>query len=394
MFNPDNAHTIQQMALRASMTARQPVMLVGDPGTSKTATIQSIAQEMGYDLIPLIASRMDPQDLSGFPTKGEYVDEDGARHAITEYAPQFWQKQILDKKKVILFLDEFGNAHPSVRASMLSLIQDRQFPNGDKFPAETIIVGAMNPTESGADGYELDRATTNRMHFIAWSPTVDEWLKGMAVNWGRETTTTNESRWRNLIVRFIKDERTYLHNMDTSTGSLNHDSDSERVVAHAAWASRRSWDNLARVLGALETTQAEVEDYIAEGIVGAKASAAFRSWIKKHGKLNIAEILKDPDAFEGWDTLELDDVNVLVRSAVDSIDPNSKTQEIRNVITVFNKIHDANLASMVGAHIQDYAQILRNNKTVSESDKAVLRGELMESFKKYQPFIRENNSKK
>ena len=179
-----------ELAMRSLVSARVPVMLVSAPGMGKTATVRALAEEMGYGLITIVPSRMDAQDISGFPTRGEYEypDENGnlVKAPVTEYAPQRWQQTIMREKKVVLFLDEFSNAHPSVRASLLSFIQDRQFPNGDYFPEEVVIIGAMNPTDSAADGYELDKATSNRIAFLAWKPDFNAWIEGMRINWVKE----------------------------------------------------------------------------------------------------------------------------------------------------------------------------------------------------------------
>lgn len=59
-------------------------MLVGEPGTGKTATIKSLFRERGYTVITLIGSQMDRTDLAGIPVKSEAVvehsDEIGRAH--------------------------------------------------------------------------------------------------------------------------------------------------------------------------------------------------------------------------------------------------------------------------------------------------------------------------
>lgn len=369
-------------ALKALIKARIPVMLVGAPGTAKTATIKALAAETGYDLITLVPSRMDAQDLSGFPTRGEYTTTtDGVDtvHAITEYAPQYWQRDILQKKRVILFLDEFGNAHPSVRASLLSFIQDRQFANGEFFPKETIIVGAMNPTDSGADGYELDKATTNRMTMISWKPDNQSWLVGMSDNWGRGVKSEEEQKWRNLIIRFLSDEPGYIHrenDTDVGTGEsygVNISDSSDRTILQHAWASRRSWDNLSMALP--ETGgNPYIEDIVMQGTVGASAATGFRAWLAKHGSLNVTKILAAPRKFKDWNSLSMDDMNIILSSSIDGV--NKET--IKQTIDIFRIVAEIGKESFAAAHLKRFANCHHNVTDITVEQRKEIRSEMFE----------------
>lgn len=382
--------------LMASLKAKLAVMLVGEPGTSKTASIKQLAKDMDKFLITIVPSRMDSQDISGFPTKGEYTytetssngDEKSVVMPITEYAPQIWQAKIMREKKVLLFLDEFSNAHPSVRASLLSFIQDREFPNGEKFPEETVIVGAMNPTDSAADGYELDPATTNRVLFLSWKPTVESWLEGMVDNWGQGFTTENEENWRGLIVRFINDEPGALHMRDqemgdTSAYGVNVNDSSDLAVLQYAWASRRSWDNLSRVLGALDSKDSQIEDIIMAGTVGYKAATRFRDWLRKNGALDIKKIISDPRKFNGWATLTLDDLNLILRSSLDGVDQNTKANKVLNVIDIFTIVNEIDRASVAAPYLVDLAKIKNKAKGLTTKEKEEITEELFKVITLY-----------
>lgn len=379
--------TVSDSVAMSCLEARVPVVLVGDPGTSKTVKSKAYADQLGKELITVIASRMDPQDLSGFPTKGEYKikDEHGERIIpVTEYAPQRWQVEIMEKKKVILLLDEFSNAHPSVRASMLSFIQDRQFPNGDYLPEETAIIVAMNPTDSAADGYELDPATTNRMVFLSWNPSRDEWLEGMLDNWGKGLRTEHEAKWRSLIVRFITEEPGALHMMkdddlnDGAAYGLNTNDSSDLAVLQYAWASRRSWDNLSKILGVHQPgVNTEIEDKISIGTVGAKAASRFRDWIRKNGVLDVKSIVAEPRKFNGWNGLSIDDLNLVIRTAVDGVNSESTKDQIMNVAEIFTIIHEIDKDSIVAPYLQDLVRIGAKSTKATESEKKEIRDKLL-----------------
>jgi len=66
-----------------------------------------------------------------------------------------------------------------VQDTLLTLIQSRTFPNGDKINKEVWFVGAQNPSIS-YNNYEMSPAMKNRfawLHFEANEQTFAEYLK-------------------------------------------------------------------------------------------------------------------------------------------------------------------------------------------------------------------------
>lgn len=340
------------VAIKAAMESRMPTMIVGAPGTAKTATIRSIAEEMGYELLTVIGSQMDPTDIVGLP-QGQEVGkaENGEPIYATVNLSPWWQARILLKKKVILFLDEFSNTSGAVRASMLTLLQNREFPNGQVMPDETIVIGAMNPADQAADGYDLDLPTANRLFFVPWKPTIDSWLEGMISNWGAEVSPS-EQKWRGLIVRFIRENPTYIHqepkdSETTEVYGVNANDSSEMEVFRNAWPSRRSWDNLSRVL-ANAPDEVFIQDTLAQGIVGYSASAAFRDWLRSNESIDPDEVLRNPKKVD-WASLDVNDTNLVFRAVIEKI--NDKTA--LKAIDMIEAVLDANQGHLIGAFFQD-----------------------------------------
>lgn len=388
-----------EIALRAAMDARIPTMLVGHPGTTKTAKMNALADEMGYKLITVILSQKENTDISGFPSRGvyHYNDED---HLVTEYAPQIWQLEVMFHEKVILFFDEFSNAHPSVRASFLTLIQDRKFPNGDEFPADTIIVGAMNPIDSAPDGHELDPATTNRMMFLAWDPDPNEWLEGMPDRWGRGVKSENEKTWRDYIVRFIRDNLGSLHHANNEIGStetygVDPNDSAQRTVLQYSWASRRSWDNLACVLGSLydsgRTNDTNTEDEIMSGLIGFAEAHRFRKWLQENSKLNVAGIIENPKSFKGWKNITQEDANLILSAAVDSIN----VENASNVLMIFKIFAKVDRASLSAGYLNDTMKKINPLKrNMSADEHKDLVKDAMSVMKMYSSIIESGRTKR
>lgn len=347
-----NAITLQ--ALRAAVQARVPTMIVGAPGVGKTATIRAMAKSMGYHLITLLGSQMDPTDITGLP-KGEVIDHDEEGNELwgTVYLSPWWQVQIIQKKKVILFLDEFSNTSSAVRASMLTLLQNREFPNGTSMPDDTIVIGAMNPTEQAADGWELDKPTTNRLLFLVWKSPRDEWYEGMLNAWG-QPVSDDELYWRKRIVAFLKDNPSYLHKENNEmegtpeAHGVNINDPSEAEVLRYAWSSRRSWDNLSRILAFVEKKDAMLQDEISSGIVGRASAISFREWILENETVDPASVLRNPKSVD-WATVEVSDANIIFRAVVELID--AKTW--RQTLKLLDAVAEADAQALVASYITE-----------------------------------------
>lgn len=363
------------------MKAAMPAVLVGPPGVGKTAKIYELCERMGYELITLIGSQLDPTDIVGLP-KGEKLGstESGEEIYGTVNLAPWWQVRILTRKKVVLFLDEMSNTSSATRASMLTMLQSREFPNGHKMPRETIVVGAMNPTEQAADGYDLDYPTTNRINFIVWSPSVAEWKAGMLRAWGKKVSTV-ELEWRRKIVRFIEDSPDSLQKLPSTVNTpesygVNPKDASEMEVFRYAWPSRRSWDNLSRVLAKSDNDHM-VQDTLAQGIVGYESAAKFRDWLNRNSSIKPKDLMENPKLVN-WKSTSQDETNFLLRSVLDNITSNkSSTQAIQ----VFEEIARQGMQGVGAGYIReliarstksdlDQDTIVKNQKRIMELSKA------------------------
>lgn len=320
------SESIAVTALKTCMSARMPAMLVGPPGVGKTAAVREIADDMGYEVITLIGAQLDPTDVKGLP-KGEKFGtaEDGKEIYGTVDMSPWWQVRILREKKIILFLDEFSNTPGATRAAFLVMLQNREFPNGQKMPDETIVIGAMNPTEEAADGFDLDYPTTNRITFLEWTSPVQEWMDGMLRAWGRDDVSDEEMSWRKKIVAFIEDSRHHLQKLPTADTledaspeafGIARSNASASEIFRYAWSSRRSWDNLARILAHAPKDSA-VQDRLMEGTIGFSSAYAFREWLKKvNDGIDFDEIFADPASVD-WGEMSTSNATLVMRELVE-----------------------------------------------------------------------------
>lgn len=364
-------------ALKAAMLARVPTMLVGPPGIGKTAMMRELAEEIGYKLITVIGSTMDPTDVTGLPKAEQIAEKDGRPLYGTVYVAPVWQVRCLIEKKVVLFFDEFSNTPAATRAALLTFFQNREFQDGTPLPDEVIVVGAMNPPEEAADAYELDYPTTNRMMFLSWDSLAEEWYEGMLNGWGNEVIPPKELAWRRKIVSFMRDFPNRLHVLPNEHDSgdssdavfnINNHNPSEMAILNYAWPSRRSWHNVARILANCED-DVNVQDKIIQGTVGFAAATDFRGWLRKNSSLDIQEVMNDPHNID-WAAIGVDEANVLLRSVVEL--SAEGVDNYRKVGEVFIAIADADRYDIGAAHFYDFIKQVKSVKNATSDDKKEL----------------------
>lgn len=372
-----------QMMIASAFLAKRPLVLVGEPGTTKTAVINKLAEDLGYELVTVIGSRMAPTDVSGILHSAEVgKDQDGKSVEGTVSLIPDWQWKIASNPKSVLFYDEMSNTTPATQASMLNVIQDRVFPNGTKIPYETVIIAAMNPSSQAADGYDLPLPTTNRFVFMAWDPEPIMWYEGMRAAFGVEVTE-DELKWKRLIVDFLEENEEFLHRLpgegadylekSSGAGGRSEFTANDPVLAtvsESAWPSRRSWDNLSKALAAGESMNngkgisIPVQDNIIKGTVGFEAAISFRTYVNKHAdkSFDMDAILKSPEtiAKAPWIDMTEDQTNMIVREVIarfkNNKAPGTKAERWEKAVAVLRALIDAGRDDRAGAHMQAYQE--------------------------------------
>lgn len=375
---------VTMAALKAAMLARKPAMIVGSPGTGKSATIEALAKAMGYECLTLVGSHMEPSDVIGLP-HAEHImdDEEGNPINGTAYLMPYWQIRILQKKRVILFLDEFSNTNPSVRASWLTMLQGRMFPNGQRMPVETIVIGAMNAVEEAADGYALDAPTTNRMMFLSWNPSVASWLKGMREAWGQEVSA-EEAEWRRKVAAFIEDNPGRLDGKPSDPGTaeaygVDPNNYSQMTVLSSAWPSRRSWNDTAVTLAHTPKDDIPVQDMVVSGLVGSAGAAAFREWLIKNDSLDAKAVLANPDSVD-WANVNLGDARIVIKAIADGITEENALQSVEFFRYL---VEDAGRGDLGGPLV---GQVIKNTNQKSWANSAEVKAAVMKMATKYRAF--------
>lgn len=353
--------------IRAAVAAHMPVILVGLPGMGKTAMINDMAREDGYDsVIQVIGSQMEPTDVSGIPYPSEH-------HDFTQYLMPVWQYEACDSKPHVLFLDEFSNTSRATQAGLLKLIGERLFANGDYVPDNVAIIGAMNPETCAVDYNPLGLPMSNRIMFIAFHPSDEEIFEGMSGGWfpNWNELPEDERRWRERVVSFLKSYRYLIHKMpedfegdeDTQAAAyLNPYSESdasEREVLNTAWASPRSWDNACRVLGNLGYSKSVLtpsQERVLAGCVGREAQVKLSDWVHQNAKIDPYDAICNPTNYV-WDSTahenydELQEMAFAVANVIGKCNGENGAPEPEQAMTFLESMPVLGGAPLFAAHI-------------------------------------------
>lgn len=259
---------------------RKPVFLHGAPGIGKSSVVQQAAKAIAeaegikdFFVKDIRLSQMDPTDLGGLPIpKGE-----GNATAMGRIYPEWWPT---GNEYGILFFDELNKGTPSTQAAAYQLILDRRMGDRELSP-NVLIVAAGNRSTDNVTVYDMDSALQNRfpMHIEVEVPSKDELIAYF------ESIGKNDMK----IFGFWNYSERSIFRFDDKG-------------ADPSWASPRSWEFLADLIGDIKTTaprheqMKEIKDY-AVAAIGDVVGREFAAFVRLNEEVNIDEILDKPSLF-------------------------------------------------------------------------------------------------
>jgi MoxR-like ATPase len=256
-----------------------PAVLVGPPGARKTSEVIATAMTCALPCETVIGSVREPTDIAGLPTPS-------ADGSCFEYLPAKFLLRCADEGgRGILFLDEISSTPPTVQAAMMRGVLEGVF--GDhEIPKGTRILGAMNPTDQAAGGFEIAAPMANR---IAWYsvdyPSADEFIGFLMSPENPEATVDAQAEedrvmgaWPQAWTRAVALVSGFLHLRPDLLAQMPAVGS---PAAGRAWPSPRSWEVATRLLassivhGASDT----MRDTLIEGAIGAGVSGEFSTYL-------------------------------------------------------------------------------------------------------------------
>jgi len=277
-------------ALALAVSANLPVLLWGEPGIGKSATLQQLAAGMGTPLETVIASVHEPSDFAGLPIVGDSPATDGV-----PMAPPDWAVRLARAGSGLLFFDELSSAPPAVQAALLRVVLERRV-GSLHLPPAVRIVAAANPPTSAADGWHLSPPLANRFVHLRWTHDPRTVARGLAGTWpavsvptvrpGRASTAL--ARARGAVAGFL-----------TARPGLAHHLPADAEARGGAWPSPRTWEMVLRLLTFHYCTGTGA-DALALAVVGAVGDGAGLEFVTYLENLDLPDperVLADPEAF-------------------------------------------------------------------------------------------------
>lgn len=351
-------------------------IIYGPPGCGKTASIRSWAEQNEYQVVTLMGSGMDRTDISGLPEAISFETAKGEEERAVGNLMNHWQRQMKMNPRSILFIDETANIPGDVEASLLTVLDERRWPDGTYFPPESLIIMASNNVEHSPEGKEPAFATQGRLavHVVSQNKTAlfDGWEDNFGQGWGatyglsyKETRELNDEAnpvytispkerqsetkdWARKTLNFWKSEAGRQYVDQTAAGNTPDAVDNTSYFAYpgfSPYASPRSWDKAQRSLATASLiSKAQGKELstawrneILRSTLGNGAMSAYSSWYKTQNTVKLSDIYDDVAEFD-YSKLKDDEVTALCREAIREENITQKTYH--NMFALFNKLSE------------------------------------------------------
>jgi hypothetical protein len=187
-----------------------------------------------------------------------------------------------------VLLDELSCAPPALQAPLLGLVLDRQIGSYQLGP-RVRVMGAANPPEQAAAGWDLAPPLANRFIHLQWAAlSADRWADGLASEWREEPrgATSIEAEEARVLAEW---PRAWASATATIGGFLRRRPEllskmppAGDPAASGAWPSPRSWEAAARLYAAasIHSLSDEARDTLIAGAVGQAACIELLVWAR------------------------------------------------------------------------------------------------------------------
>ena len=271
-------------ALGICISARIPVLLWGNPGEGKTATVES-AKAQGWHVETVIITHSEPSDFAGLPIVTASGD--------VTLAPPAWAKRLAEfDGPSIAFFDEFSTASPALQAAALRPLTHYQV-GALQLPDSVSFVAAANPSDVAAAGWELAGPTASRFVHLEFGMPFAVFSDGLVTG-----------QWPALFVpvipedyrRFLDQERVFVAGFLRARESQLSSIPSGAADRGRAFPTPRTWDYASRLAALAKAISApsEVRRLLVAGAIGDAAAFEYLRWVASQDLPDPEALLADP----------------------------------------------------------------------------------------------------
>jgi hypothetical protein len=253
------------------------LFLWGAPGIGKSAVIKAMATELGMGFVDIRLSQMDPTDIRGIP----YPVEEEIGGVVTK--GMRWSAPLVlphdPKARMIILLDEFNSAPPSVQAAAYQLVLDRKLGEYE-VPEGCMIIAAGNRETDKGVTFRMPTPLANRFVHVEMVHNFDDWQE-----------VALRSKYDKDVVGFLTAFKHQLFQFDPMSASRG-------------FATPRSWEFVSKMLDG----SPDLGDFILTGLVAGAVGDGVAVQFMEYRK-NAAD-LPDPRGILDGSIKELKRVDV------------------------------------------------------------------------------------
>jgi hypothetical protein len=263
-----------------------PVMFRGGTGVGKSSSLEALADALERTFIPLYGATHLPEDFSGYPIPD-------IKEGFVRMMPTSWVQRAKKKRSLIL-CDEVTNVPSATQGGMLSVLSERRVGD-EQLPADTIIVGAMNPPELCPNAVPLAPAMRSRFVHFDWQVDYDHWFAGLRAGceWTAPTFPVVPDHWTDLLPQFGSLVEAFLRSAPDAREKLPGDDET------LSFPNLRTWTYLVKICAAAEACGYEwrkerkdpIYRTLCAAAVGTEHASMFLQYAQKLDLLNPEEFL-------------------------------------------------------------------------------------------------------
>lgn len=317
-------------ALGVCISARIPVLLWGNPGEGKTATVES-AKAQGWHVETVIITHSEPSDFAGLPVVTPVGD--------VSLAPPAWAKRLAEfEGPSIAFFDEFSTASPALQAAALRPLTHYQVGTV-QLPDTVAFVAAANPSDVAAAGWELAAPTASRFVHLEFAMPFEVFSEGLVTgHWPAMPVHATPDDYpqfldqeRVLIAGFLQARESQLSSIPASSADRGR-----------AFPTPRTWDYASRLAALAKAVgaPAEVRRLLVSGAVGEAAAFEYLRWVSSQDLPDPEVLLADP-ASVTFDGMRADRVYVTLQGVLAAVSRRATPQRWSTAIDLCAAAADA-----------------------------------------------------
>jgi len=305
-----------------------PLILWGEPGTTKTANIKALFRRFGLHCEHLAPGERGDGAFGVTP-----VPTSTPHGTVLSYPMPDWALLLRNAESGEeaggVFFDEINTAPPALQPALLGGIQERRI-GGHRFGGRVRPIGAANPTGQSAGGWDISPPVANRCGHIDWKrPEVEDftgWLLSGASSGEEEKVQDakkEEARvmkaWpeafakaSGLVSAFLRARSDLLHKMPPENDPK----------ASRAWPSSRTWEYATRALASSMVhglVTMERDEFIA-AFVGAGPGGELATFMEENDLPEPAKLLDGEIQFQ-HDPERLDRTVVVLNACAALVTP-------------------------------------------------------------------------